>query len=475
MQQVSNDPHRSNYHFLPPANWMNDPNGVIDWNGHYHLFYQYNPNGAFWGTMHWGHAISSDLVHWQHCPIALAPTPGTVDEDGCFSGCAVDHNGVATLIYSGHRGDNQRPCIATSTDPLLLTWQKHAGNPVIPAPPADLDLVGFRDHAVWYEDGNWYHIIGAGIRDVGGAALLYCSPNLIDWNYLHPLWVGDLTQTEPVWSGTMWECPQLLRFEHGAVLLVSVWEAGRTLYSLALVGDYTDQRFVPRSMQKLDYGNNYFYAPQACIDRTGRTIMWGWIQEGRNGEAQRAAGWSGVMSLPRLVTLDSAGTLEIEPVPELRTLRDAATHFPAIALPAESLVNVPIHGTQLELALSIAPDHASEIEVIVRCSPDGSEQTIIRYQRATGTISIDSSQASRDPSVKHDQRSGPLHLKSDNAEPLELRIWIDNSVIEVFANRRACLTGRVYPTRSDSLGVALYARGGSARLVAGTGWHLKSS
>ena len=126
------DPHRPVFHFLPVKNWMNDPNGVIQWNGQYHLFYQYNPHGAFHGTIHWGHAVSSDLVHWRHLPIALTPTPEGLDKDGCWSGCAIDNNGVPTLFYTGVFPQVQ--CTATSSDDHLLTWQKHP-EPVISAPP----------------------------------------------------------------------------------------------------------------------------------------------------------------------------------------------------------------------------------------------------------------------------------------------------------------------------------------------------
>ena len=119
-QQMAGGPYRPLYHFLPPANWMNDPNGAIFWKGKYHLFYQYNPNGAFHGTIHWGHAVSKDLVHWTDLPIALAPTPDGPDRLGCYSGGAVVNDGVPTLIYFGNPDGN---CIATSTDDLL-TWQK---------------------------------------------------------------------------------------------------------------------------------------------------------------------------------------------------------------------------------------------------------------------------------------------------------------------------------------------------------------
>ena len=103
LDQLAQDLRRPLYHYLPPANWLNDPNGLIHSNGQYHMFYQYNPHEPLHANMHWGHAVSTDLVHWEHLPIALTPTPGLPDEDGCWSGCAVDDNGVPTLIYSGHR------------------------------------------------------------------------------------------------------------------------------------------------------------------------------------------------------------------------------------------------------------------------------------------------------------------------------------------------------------------------------------
>src|SRR6476659_2902008 len=113
------DPHRPGYHFLPPANWMNDPNGLIHWKGQYHMFYQYNPEGPFHNKIHWGHAVSTDLVHWAHLPVALAPTLDSPDEDGCWSGCAVDNAGVPTLVYTGVRGEDQLPCVATGDDDLV--------------------------------------------------------------------------------------------------------------------------------------------------------------------------------------------------------------------------------------------------------------------------------------------------------------------------------------------------------------------
>ena len=120
--KMAADPHRPQYHFLPAANWMNDPNGPIYWQGQYHMFYQYNPNGAYWGDMHWGHAVSPDLVHWKHLPVALAPTAGGPDKDGVFSGCAIVDGGVPTVLYTGVNPEVQ--CLATSDD-RLINWEKY--------------------------------------------------------------------------------------------------------------------------------------------------------------------------------------------------------------------------------------------------------------------------------------------------------------------------------------------------------------
>lgn len=465
------DPHRPRYHFLPLANWMNDPNGVIHWQGRYHLFYQHNPNGAFWGSMHWGHAVSDDLVHWEHLPIALTPTPSSPDADGCWSGCAVDDNGVATLIYSGSCGQRQLPCVATSTDEHLRQWQKYEHNPVIAAPPADLDITEFRDHSVWREGSTWYQIIGAGIREVGGTALLYRSSDLRQWDYLHPLCIGDLHEHTPIWTGSVWECPQLLDFGSRHALIISVWHEGRTLYTAYFTGTYHDQRFMPEIVQKLDFGDTYFYAPQVCVDASGRAVMWGWLQEGRSDQAQRDAGWSGVMSLPRVVTLPADGGLRVSPAPELQRLRRRHQHVANLSVSSAELLE-SIQGDCLEIVATIDPGDADVIGLVVRCSPDQVERTVISYDYRRGWLALDSLCSSLNEATQRDVRGGPLVLAE--GEPLRLHVFLDRSVIEVFANERACVTGRVYPTRTDSLGVGMFAQNGTAGMSTLDVWKLDS-
>ena len=471
LQPAANDPQRPRYHFLPPANWLNDPNGLIQWNGQYHMFYQYNPNGPFHGTIHWGHAISDDLVHWEHLPIALAPEPGTADEDGCYSGVAVDDGGVPTLIYSGNHDRTQRMCLATSSDGLR-TWQKHPDNPLIPEPPPGLDLTEYRDHSVWREDGAWYQLMGAGIEGQGGTALLYRSNDLRSWEYLHPLLIGDQQRSTPIWTGSMWECPDFFALDGRHVLIVSVWDDQQLHYSVAMVGNYGDKRFVPDVEHKLDYGDRHFYAPQSFTDAHGRRIIFGWIYEGRSIEAQLASGWSGVMSLPRVLSLGPDGQVCMQPAPELAALRGEHMRSAAIDVSASQVVVLPeISGDTLELDVELAPTPAGRCGIVVRRSPDGAEQTLITYDAALHQLIVDRTHASLDVATDRNLHVAPLTLRAD--ELLRLHIFLDRSVLEVFANERISITSRIYPTRADSVGVALLAERGEAWLNALDAWQIR--
>jgi beta-fructofuranosidase len=186
-RKLSSDPLRPQYHLLPAHNWMNDPNGPIFYRGRYHMFHQYNPQAAVWGNMNWAHATSDDMIHWQHEPIALVPTPDGPDQDGVFSGSAVLDSGKPTMIYTGVQPPKtqtdatlkdgvhtwqETQCLAVAADDDLRTWKK-LPQPVIATPPAGLVVTGFRDPCLWREGARWMLIVGSGIRGKGGAILLY--------------------------------------------------------------------------------------------------------------------------------------------------------------------------------------------------------------------------------------------------------------------------------------------------------------
>ncbi|MFB6118483.1 glycoside hydrolase family 32 protein [Halosegnis sp.] len=463
MRETVDDPARPGYHFTPPANWLNDPNGLIKWNGRYHVFYQYNPAGPFHNTIHWGHAVSDDLIHWTDEPVALAPSPEGPDRDGCWSGCAVDDDGTATILYTGGDGRTQLPCLATTDDHNLCQWEKHGNNPVIEAPPAELDILEtehwraeFRDHSIWRANGEWHQIIGTGLADRGGAALLYTSTDLREWHYQGPLLVGDDG------PGTVWECPELLDLGEKQLLHVSNYE--NVAYFL---GEQDGTSFDVQRRGLLDHGD--FYAPQSMRDGD-RVLMWGWLPEARDLSAQWDAGWSGALSLPRVLSTGPAGRLRQRPAAEVAQLRERPLPAPETVTLAPDAPERVTDGSAIELQMEVTLADAEAVELSVLASPDGTETTTLRYTKA-GELVLDRTDASEDHRATADTRRMSVPPYD---EPLSLRVFIDQSVVEVFANERRCLTARVYPTREDSTGVSLVAEGGRASVADLACWEMET-
>jgi beta-fructofuranosidase len=363
----------------------------------------------------------------------------------------------------------------------LITWQKYPGNPVIAAPPRDLDLLAFRDHTVWQDGAAWYQLIGTGIKGIGGTVLLFRSQNLLEWEYMYPLYAGDRNRSDPVWTGSMWECPDFFPLGDKYALVVSVYDEsqfheraykGCLHYAVAFVGEYTNHTFTPLTQNIIDYGG-YFYAPQTMLDPKGRRIQFGWLWEGRSDEVQWAAGWAGVMSIPRILSLSGDNMLRFEPVPELKKIRATQQCLRDLSILPNSLTLLDeIKGDCLEIQVEFLLDEATEVGIGVRCAPDGYEQTLIRYDRLQGILLIDRQRSSLSQDVERDVRSGPLALA--DGETLLLHIFLDRSVIEVFANYRLCMGSRIYPSRSDSLGVGVFARGGNVRIKVLDVWEMES-
>ena len=445
------DPWRPVWHFTPPAGWMNDPNGLAQFRGEYHLFYQYHPFGTDWGPMHWGHAVSLDLVRWRHLPIALAPSPGGPDAGGCFSGSAVDDGGVLSLVYTGH-GDRQVQCLATSPDGRVFT--KHPGNPVLASPPEGFPPAHFRDPKVWRAEGRWWMVAGSK-RDGRGAALLYESKDLRQWSFKAVAAESDGT------LGSMWECPDLFALGDRHVLVVSPEGLDRRK-ALVFVGrlDYRTGRFAIESRHVADHGFD-LYAPQSFEDAAGRRVVIGWMDSwGSKAWPTKTWGWAGAMTVPRLLRLSADGTPLWAPVPEIEALRGRAVAAPAGELETGLRALDAVRGDSLDLELEIDPGTTSEVALLVRRSPDGAQGTRIAYDRARATLAIDRDRAGAGDGGVH---AAPLPLGA--GETLRLRVLVDRSSVEVFAeDGRVVLTDRVYPDPA-SVGVALEAKGGRARLV----------
>lgn len=527
-ERLADDHLRPSYHLTPPANWLNDPNGLIEWDGRYHAFYQYNPGGPFHGTIHWGHAVSDDLVRWSDEPVALTPSPDGPDRDGCWSGCAVDDAGTPTALYTGGRGRHQLPCLATADDDDLRTWTKDPHNPVIGAPPAGLDVIEsdhwnaeFRDHCVWRRDaanadagagspsadrdadgdaasdggadadpGEWLHLVGSGVADEGGVALLYRGASLDEWEYVGPLLAA--ADADPAGEGGsgggMWECPELLELDGGDLLHVSDYESVRYYLGRA---DYDDPAFAVERTGLLDHGE--FYAPQSMRVGGSEYRTFGWLPEARDVDAQWEAGWSGALSLPRDLSVGADGDLRQRPAPELTDLRGERLAGDADAgrLAAGDRRALDAEGNAYELRARVALDpdaeadaddpdpeaSATAFELGVCESPAGSERTAIRFDGES--LIVDRSESSHHPGV--DRSPVEMDLSTTDGETaggtgrLDLRAFVDGSVIELFVEGRACLTARVYPTRADATGVSVTAVDGAVALESFDLWRMESA
>ncbi|MBC7327497.1 glycoside hydrolase family 32 protein [bacterium] len=460
-QEKSDDPHRPIYHFLPPAHWMNDPNGLIQWGDTYHMFYQYNPAFPKAGKVCWGHAISKDLIHWKDYPIALEPTPAGPDKDGCWTGCAVDDNGTPTLIYTGVFPECV--CIAIG-DKELLKWEKYEKNPVIPAPPEGFEVTGFRDPYVWREKDGWYLVLGSGVKGKGGIAFLYKSQDLRTWEYLHPLCEGKEEET-----GFMWECPNFFPLDGKHILITSPIPLGYPIY---LIGNYRNHRLNVEKIGKVDVCPHSFYAPQIFKDKKGRMLMFGWLREMRSFEAQKEAGWSGVMSLPRVLSLTD-GELAQDVVPEIQNIR-TSNHYKISNVEIEETDFKVLHGVNgdaLEIEAVFRPQEAKSFGIVIRRSPNGEERTLIGYDTTKQEVFLDATSSSLDETVQKPFFSAKMVL---NDSPLYIRVFIDRSVVEVFFNKKIALTTRIYPTRRDSTEVGLFSKGGKAELERFEAWTMKS-
>ncbi|HWZ25662.1 MAG TPA: glycoside hydrolase family 32 protein [Verrucomicrobiae bacterium] len=456
--KLAADPLRPQFHLLPAKNWMNDPNGPIFWNNAYHMFYQYNPGAAVWGDMHWAHAVSEDMIHWRHLPIALAPTSGWDDADGCFTGSAVDDHGTATILYTGvksvakeratlrdgHNNFREVQCLATSTDPQLRTWTKW--KPPVIQPPNDPTLAGFRDPFLWRQGDDWILGVASGHFRKGGCILLYHSKDLRRWEPLHELTSGHWTEKEsinPVDSGEMWECPDFFPLGKKHVLLYSaagsvVWESGEF--------DPKELKFHSERRGILDHGA--YYAQKTQLDAHGNRILWGWIPEKRPDPELIAAGWAGCMALPRVLTLSPEGELEMAVAPQAQSLREKPFSPSLQSQPDVSLYAL-FEDLRAELtwASSVYP---FTLTLEDRTGLWWSAKVTADNSAATLTVNDTTIEIPRSDS------SHSFHL------------FVDGSVAELIVDHRHAVTTRIYRKPEGPLLLV------NTTLESCTGWHLRA-
>lgn len=473
-----NEPLRPQFHFSPEIHWMNDPNGLVFHDGEYHLFHQYNPAGNSWGHMSWGHAVSTDLTHWKHLPLAIPESNGIMAFSGC---CVVDHNNTSgfgdgehppmVAIYTGHGHGKQVQNLAYSND-KGRTWTQYKQNPVL-----DLNEQDFRDPKVfWHEPTKrWVMVVSLAVQKV---LVFYGSEDLRSWQ--------ELSRFGP--AGTIdkpnWECPDLFELSVEGEPETKLWvlEVDMSDGSVAggsggeyFVGTFDGERFKARQhAQWVDYGRD-FYAPISwdnIPDADGRRIWIGWFNNWETCLVPTSP-WRSCMSIPRSLSLKEVAfnkeepatyVLNQRPVEELKELRASTRTLDATkaAWPPMAVTEKDeLDDISFELEATITPATARSVGFRIRTGED--EFTEVVYDRHYSGVYVDRSKSGI--VGFHDAFAGRHTAPARTIDgEVTLRIIVDRSTIEVFINGgEAVISDRIFPT-SNSPSIEVFAGDDSAKI-----------
>lgn len=458
---------RPDFHLSVRTGWLNDPNGFSYYKGEYHLFYQYYPYEAKWNSMHWGHAVSKDLLHWEYLPAALAPDE-SYDKDGCFSGSAIVlPDGRHLLMYTGvskeHQandifGDVQTQCLAVGDG---VDYEKYEQNPVLDAKdiPEGASKADFRDPKMWQDrDGTYYCVAGSRPADGSGQILLYESKNGFDWNFK-----SILTENKNRF-GKMWECPDFFYLDGTWVLLTSPqdmlpkgFEYHNGNGTLCMTGDFDKEAgtFTEKTNQSIDYGID-FYAPQTVLTPDGRRVMIGWMQNWDTCNLRASeAPWVGQMSLPRELAIKN-GRLYQTPVRELNEMRrNKVVHSDVAFSGTISLDGVKGRRVDMELTLRPGDERNLYQKFVVRFAQNEEYQTSLSFRPRESILKVDRKFSGSRRAIIHQRRS----LVNSNGGNLKLRIILDRFSVEVFVNDGEHVLTAIMYTDQEADGISFFADG----------------
>ena len=452
--RILRDPGRPGYHFVTPEGIASpfDPNGAIYWKGRYHLFYIFQDSRSGRKRDHWGHVSSTDLFHWRQHPLGLI--------DGMYSGnCFINKDGVPTICYHQLGKGN---AMAVALDDDLNEWKKlDAITPETQEGDEHHGKYRSWDPFGWLEGDTYYAIFG------GERPGVVKSPTLGgEWKYAGDLFAHGV---DGVSLGEDVSCPDLFELGDKDVLMGISHRIGCRYY----VGEWKDEQFYPESHAQMSWVDNSFFAPESFVDDKGRRIMWAWILDAPEFGIRWEHGWSGTMSLPRVLSLGDDGLLRMDVPEEIEALRYGAFKKEDFLL--QSGKDLAVNGTggnSLELFIDMESTGASEYGVKVCVSPDGQEETLIFYDAAEGKLKVDTRKSGPEHASKA-LEAAPFKLK--DGERLKLRVFVDKSVVEVFANSRQAIARRIYPSQADSVGVSLFSTGGDTKVHALEAWKIDAS
>ena len=416
------------FHVTGEVGWINDPNGLIYYNGQYHAFFQYYPHDTKWGPMHWGHVVSDDLTNWKYLPIAL--TPGDdCDKNGCFSGSAINHNGKMWLMYTGFIENDggesirQVQCLAESDDGI--TFKKHGvviGEDLLPEGYAPCD---FRDPKVWLHDGIFWCVVAARKIEGRGRILLYKSKDLFNWEF-----VGDLFGKDS--AGTMIECPDYNE-ELGYLLFCEQFQPSEngihlnvhtSRFALGKI-DYSTGRFIEDSRGIVDYGFDV-YAPQTIA---GKPLFMGWLNMWDRNVPSAKYGFAGMLTVPRRVFVRD-GRLYQEPV--VSCGKSYKTDGKGSISDKVTRGVITVKATDLEsLEIKLRSNGENFTSLILKSA----EWVFDRSKSGEAIVGVEKDQ---------DSLSGIRRMPYSGKEDITLTIVMDDFSVEIFEDGRA-LSSTIYP------------------------------
>lgn len=486
----ASDPWRPAAHLTADKNWLNDPNGLVYHNGTYHAFYQYNPRGNSWGNMSWGHSTSTDLVHWEQQAVAMEASP----QEEIFSGSIVmDKNNASGLgsaqnppmvaLYTSAYGKNgtlpqgaQAQSVAFSLD-NGSTWQKYKGNPVLNLAPTNNN---FRDPKItWYEPGR-YWVMTTVVADAQ-VVKMFKSTDLLHWEFL-----SDFSGVGA--QGGLWEVPELVQMDvEGStakkwVMLLSINPGGIAGGSgmQYFVGEFDGTRFTAENAapadapltesQWLDHGADYYAANSISGAPGGKPVLLGWMGNWDYAQHVPTTPWRGSMAIPRELTLvRGEKRLELRSAiatQALNTMADSSggevkSKNLTVGPDAQDLGADFSARTQL-IDLEMDLTSAREAGILLRRSADGSASLRISYNKEKRTVKVDRSKAG---TSNFSEKFSPYHevaLPSSGSDSkVHLRILLDSSSVEVFAQDGAAVISDIFFPDWDNTGSSVFSMDGN--------------
>jgi len=445
--RAQSDPAHPIFHITAPAQWINDPNGPIFYRGWYHMFYQLHPFSDGSGPKYWGHVRSRDLAKWEHLPIAIAPSLD-LGESEIWSGCcAINGQDKPMIFYTSiapgkSAQTHAEQWAATSDDRDLITWRKSPANPVLSEALHDgKKIYEWRDPFIFHHRKRTFLVTGGNLNETkGGQAVVNiyeaAKPDLTEWKYR-----GVLFQILDPRARTV-ECPNFFQLGDHWVLLVSPY--GKVQY---YVGDFDPEtcRFQPRTNGLLDVGPN-FYAPNTMLVPDGRRIVWGWVNGFREGP-----GWNGCLTVPRLLGLSRHGQLRQSPAPQLAKLRGKPAQWRNLVLKAGANPLVLPKTNALEISADIDLQSAEGVSLILKNGAENAKPFTVALRRSSSKTA--------------EGNRADLSIALDHAEQkLNVRVFIDRCVLEVFVNDNHCAT-KVIPLVDANATLELRPNGGGEALA----------